>query len=204
MTKQMTILYKVHNNLYVNLTNQCPCACVFCLRKTREEMEESGSLWLEHEPTVEEVIQEFKKFDLSLFEEVVFCGFGEPTQRLEDLLTIAEYVKKTYQKPIRVNTNGLTDLMYQKDTAPMFEHLVDTISISLNTPNAQKYYDLTKNKFGLKSFDAMLQFAKNVKQYVPNVVLTTVDTTLSKEEEQKCKSICDDLGVKYRIRPWED
>ena len=59
-----TILYKVHHNLYVNLTNKCPCACTFCLRQTRDHMEDSGVLWLEHEPTVDEVIAEFAKFDM--------------------------------------------------------------------------------------------------------------------------------------------
>ncbi|MDD5935115.1 MAG: TIGR04100 family radical SAM protein [Clostridiales bacterium] len=204
MKKQMTILYKVHNNLYVNLTNKCPCACTFCLRQTREEMEESGSLWLEHEPSIEEVKEEFKKFDLSQYEEVVFCGFGEPTERLDDLLVIAKFVKDTYNKPIRINTNGLSDLMYGKDTAPMFEGLVDTISISLNTPNAERYYELTRNKFGIESFDAMIEFADHVKHYVPSVVFTTVDTTLTKEEEAQCQAICDRIGVTYRIRPWED
>lgn len=204
MKKQMTILYKVHNNLYVNLTNQCPCACVFCLRKTRDEMEQSGSLWLDHEPTIQEVKEEFNKFDMTQYDEVVFCGFGEPTERLDDLLEIAAYVKTNYQKPIRVNTNGLSDLMYNKNTAPLFENLVDTLSISLNTPNAKKYYELTRNKFGEQSFEAMLNFAKNATQYVKHVVLTTVDTTLTKEEEEQCKDICDEIGVTYRIRPWED
>ena len=204
VTKQMTILYQVHNNLYVNLTNQCPCACTFCLRKSLDEIEESGSLWLEHEPTMEEVKEEFKKFDLTLYDEVVFCGFGEPTERLNDLLELARFVKDTYQKPIRVNTNGLSDLINEEDTAPKFQGVVDTISISLNTPNAKRYYELTCSKFGIKSFDAMLKFAESVKKYVSKVVLTTVDTTLSKEEEEQCRAICDRIGVTYRIRPWED
>lgn len=200
----MTILYKVHNNLYINLTNKCPSACVFCLRKTRDKMENSGTLWLEKEPTVEEVIQEFSKFDMDQYNEVVFCGFGEPTERLDDLLKVAKFVKETYHKPVRVNTSGLSDFIHGKDTSSMFEGLVDTVSISLNTPDAQKYYDLTRNKFGIESFEGMLSFAKNVKKYVPNVVMTTVATTLTEVEEEKCREICNDLGVTYRIRPWED
>jgi TatD family-associated radical SAM protein len=141
---------------------------------------------------------------MTKYREVVFCGFGEPTERLEDLLQVARFVKDTYNKPIRVNTNGLSDLIYQKDTAPLFKGLVDTISISLNTPDKERYYELTRSRFGIESFDAMLRFAGNVKKYVPNVVLSTVDTTLTKEEEAKCKSICEGLNVTYRIRPWED
>lgn len=199
----MVILYEVHNGLYVNMTNKCPCACVFCLRQTKDEMEGSGSLWLEKEPSVDEVIAEFSKFDMKKYEEVVFCGFGEPTERLDDLLKVAEFVKKTYDIPTRINTNGLSDLIYNKDTAPMFEGLIDTVSISLNTPNPEKYLELTRSKFGIKSFDAMLNFAKNVKKYVKKVVLTTVSTTLTPEEEQQCREICERIGVTYRIRPFE-
>lgn len=199
----MVILYEVHNNLYVNMTNKCPCACVFCLRQTKEEMNHSGSLWLEREPSVEEVIAEFSKFDMDKYEEVVFCGFGEPTQRLKDLLLVADYVKKTFHKTTRINTNGLSDLIYGEDTAPMFEGKIDIVSISLNTPNKERYLELTRSKFGIESFDAMLRFAGNVKNYVKQVVLTTVSTTLSAEEEEECRRICESLGVTYRIRPFE-
>ena len=199
----MVILYEVYDNLYVNLTNKCPCACTFCLRQTRDEMNHSGSLWLEREPDVEEVKAEFDKFDMQKYKEVVFCGFGEPTERLEDLLEIAAFVKDKFNKPIRINTNGLSDLIWQKDTAPMYKGLVDTVSISLNTPNKERYYELTRSKFGIDSFDAMLNFAGNVSKYVPHVVLSTVATTLTEEEEKQCAQICERLGVTYRIRPWE-
>lgn len=199
----MVILYEVYDNLYVNLTNKCPCACAFCLRQTRDEMNHSGSLWLEREPGVEEVKAEFDKFDMQKYKEVVFCGFGEPTERLEDLLEIAAFVKDKFNKPIRINTNGLSDLIWQKDTAPMYKGLVDTVSISLNTPNKERYYELTRSKFGIDSYDAMLNFAGNVSKYVPHVVLSTVATTLTEEEEKQCAQICERLGVTYRIRPWE-
>lgn len=200
----MVILYEVHENLYVNMTNKCPCSCTFCLRQTRNEMNHSGSLWLEREPSVAEVIAEFDKFDMSKYKELVFCGFGEPTERLEDMLQVAAYVKKNYPIPIRVNTNGLVDLIHGKDTAEMFKGLVDTISISLNTPDKEEYLKLTRSKFGIESHDAMLRFAGNVSKYVPNVILSTVETTITKEEELKCREICERLGVTYRIRPYED
>lgn len=204
MNKTMTILYKVHNNLYVNLTNRCSSACTFCLRQTRDHMEDSDSLWLEHEPSVQEVKDAFNNFDISQFDEVVFCGFGEPTERFDDLLEIARFVKATYGKPIRINTNGQGDLINNRRIAPDMKGLIDTISISLNTPNADKYHAIVRSQFGEKAYDAMLAFAKDAKDYVPNVVLSTVDTTLTKEEEAQCQKICDDLGVTYRIRPWED
>lgn len=204
MEKSMTILYKVHDNIYVNLTNKCPCACTFCLRQTRDKMEDSDVLWLEHEPSVEEVKEAFGKINLDDYNEVVFCGFGEPTERLDVLLEVAGWLKENFDKKIRVNTNGLSDLIYEKNTAPMFEGKVDIISISLNTPSKDRYYELTRSKFGIDSFDKMLDFARNVRQYVKEVVLTTVETTLTKEEEEQCRKICESLGVTYRIRPFED
>lgn len=200
----MTILYKVHNNLYVNLTNKCPCACTFCLRQTRDHMEDSGVLWLEKEPTADEVIADFANFNMDDYDEVVFCGFGEPTERIDVLLEVAAYVKKTYNKPTRINTNGLGNLVNGRDITPELKGLIDTVSISLNTPNKERYYELTRSKFGIGSFDAMIDFAKEAVKYVPHVVMTTVATTITKEEEAECQRICDSIGVKYRIRPFED
>lgn len=199
----MVILYEVHNGLYVNMTNKCPCACTFCLRQDRDEMNGSGSLWLEREPSVEEIKAEFSKFDMKKYSELVFCGFGEPTERLTDVIEIAKYAKKVFNIPTRINTNGLSDLIWNRNTAPDFFDAIDVVSISLNTPNKQKYFELTRNKFGIDAFDSMLNFAKNVKSYVKSVVMSTVSTTLTKEEEEECAKICNELGVTYRIRPFE-
>ncbi|MCI8992973.1 MAG: TIGR04100 family radical SAM protein [Eubacterium sp.] len=199
----MELLYKVHNNLYVNLTNKCPCACTFCLRQTMDRIGESDSLWLEHEPTADEIIAAFAGFNMDDYREVVFCGFGEPTEALDVLLEVAKYVKAVWSKPTRINTNGLGNLIHGRPIAPDLKGLIDTVSISLNTPNAERYQELVQSKFGDISYDAMLTFARECTQYVPNVVLTTVDTTLTKEEEAQCQKICDEIGAKYRIRPWE-
>ena len=110
----MVILYEVHDNLYVNMTNKCPCACTFCLRQTRDEMNHSGSLWLEREPSVEEVKNEFSKFDMNKYKEVVFCGFGEPTERLDDVLEVCRFIKDKYNKTIRINTNVLPTLFTKR------------------------------------------------------------------------------------------
>ena len=200
----MTILYELHDNLYVNLTNRCPCSCTFCLRQNRQDMGTSDSLWLEHEPSFEEVTEEFEKFDMDRYKEVVFCGFGEPTEALDVLLKTARFVKDHYQKPVRINTNGLGNLIHGRDITPSFEGLINTLSISLNTPDPEKYLQIVRPKFGEASHDAMLEFAKSSKKYVPNVVLTTVSTTLTSEEEEQCRQICQNLGVTYRIRPFED
>ena len=121
MSKGMEILYKVHNGLYVNLTNRCPCACTFCLRQTRETVGESTSLWLEREPSAEEVIAAFDAWDMESFDELVFCGFGEPTEALPVLLETARYAKAHFGIPVRVNTNGLGNLIWGRDITPDLE-----------------------------------------------------------------------------------
>lgn len=212
------ILYTLHGNgyqdiaqlsscqgvtVYVNLTNRCPCACTFCLRQTKE-MEEGHSLWLKKEPTVEEVIQEFQKYDLDDFKEVVFCGFGEPLERVEDVVQIAGILKHFRRDlPIRINTNGLANLIHQRDVTPELKGRIDTVSISLNAPDAGEYDALTRSRFGKESFQAMLDFASLCRQYVPHVVMTVVDI-IGDEKIQRCQAICDELGVKLRVRPFEE
>lgn len=192
----------VHKNIYVNLTNNCPCSCTFCLRNTKE-MAESNSLWLHREPTVEEVIGEFEKYDLNQFNEIIFCGFGEPLTRLNDLLQVAKYLKdRRNNLPIRVNTNGLADLVHKKEIAPFLKDLIDTVSISLNASNAEEYFRLTRNKFGIESYDDMLKFAVSCKEYIPNVVMTVVDC-IGQEEIDACQAVCDTIGVPLRVRPFE-
>ena len=200
----MEILYKVHNNLYVNLTNRCPYSCTFCLRQTMDRIGESDRLWLEREPDYDEVIAEFAKFDLTKFDEVVFCGFGEPTEAFPLLIKVAVYIKKHYKNKIRVNTNGMGNLINGRNIVPEMAGLIDTVSISLNNPHKDEYLSLVRSKFGERSFDEMLNFAKECVKVIPNVVMTTVDTTISHEEEEECRRICLEIGAAYRIRPWEN
>ena len=201
----MVITYPVKSGLYVNLTNRCPCACVFCLRQNAPGIFGSDSLWLDREPTVDEVIASIESRNLDDFTELVFCGYGEPTERLDDLLAVAKHVKSI--RPgmhVRVNTNGLSDLIHGEPTAAKLKGLVDTVSISLNTPDPEEYLKMCRPKFGLESWQAMLDFAKSCREYVPNVVMTIVDEPVTTPEvQEKCKAITDSLGVRLRIRPYE-
>lgn len=199
----MEILYRVHNGLYVNLTNRCSSACTFCLRQTMDHVGESNSLWLEREPTAQEVKDEFEKWDLSQFSEIVFCGFGEPTCVLPVLLEVATWLKARTSLPIRVNTNGQGSLIAGRDISGDLAACVDTVSISLNNPDPEQYQQLVRSKFGDKAFPGMLEFAKSCVARGLHVVMTTVDTTISHEEEERCREICQGIGATYRIRPWE-
>lgn len=199
----MTITYPVHNGIYVNMTNRCPCACTFCLRKQSDHVYGSDSLWLEREPTVEEVCESIDKWDLSKYSEIVFCGYGEPTMRLDDLLKVAAYIKSKSNIPLRINTNGLADLIAGEKVAHKLEGLIDTVSVSLNATNKEDYFKLVRPKFGIDSYDAMLSFTKECTKYVPNVIMTVVDEVTSKEEQEKSREICESIGAKLRVRPYE-
>ena len=191
-------------NIYVNMTNRCPCSCVFCLRQLKENVKDSP-LWLKDgEPSVEDVLEEFKKYDLSVINELVFCGFGEPLERLDDICKVIDELRKTYPDlSIRVNTAGLANLIYGKDITPQLKDRFDTVSISLNAPTAEEYLELTRSKFGIESFDAMKEFAVLAKGQVPGVVMTVVDKVMSEEKIERCREICGELGVKLRVRPYE-
>lgn len=200
----MEILYKVHSGLYVNLTNRCSAACTFCLRQSMDHVGESHCLWLEREPTAQEVKDEFLKWDLSQFSEIVFCGFGEPTCALPVLLEVASWLKTKTDLPIRINTNGHGSMIAGRDISEDLKNCVDVVSVSLNHPDPQQYQALVRSKFGDKSFDGMVSFAESCVKAGLKVIMTTVDTTITHEEEALCQEICDRIGAKYRIRPWED
>jgi TatD family-associated radical SAM protein len=165
-------------------------------------MAEANSLWLKREPSVQEVIEEFEKYDLDKFNEIIFCGFGEPTNRLDDILEIAKYLKGKSNIQTRINTNGLADLIHKKETAPLLKGLIDSVSISLNASNAEEYLRLTRNRFGIESYDAMLKYAVSCKKYVPKVVLSVVDC-IGEEEIEACQRVCDSIGIPLRVRPFE-
>ena len=201
MRKSMCITYIVEDKLYVNITNKCSNRCEFCIRNNGDGAYGSDSLWLEREPTREEILESIFSRDLSAFHEIVFCGYGEPTYRLEDAACVAKAVKEKYpEMKIRINTNGHSDLIQGKDTAPDYEGAFDIVSISLNTPTAEKYQAICHSVYGEKSFDALLKFAANVKNYVPTVALSAVKETLTPEEIELCKKISRDLGVTLRLR----
>lgn len=199
MEKKMTILYEVGDGLYINLTNKCPCACTFCIRQEGDGAYGSDSLWLQHEPSYEEVVQALKTFDLGKYKEIVFCGYGEPMTRVDLIVQICDYIHSISNLPIRVNTNGLGNLIHGKSIAPLLKGKIDVVSISLNAPNAEDYMKVTRPKFGLQSFKAMLDFAVECKEYVPKVVFTVVDC-IPKEQIEESRRIAQQLGVGFRIR----
>ena len=200
----MTITYEGRNSVYVNITNRCPCNCVFCLRHNKDHVFNASSLWLEKEPMVEEICDSIDAWDLTKYDEIVFCGYGEPTERLDDLLKVASYVKAKNNVKIRINTNGLADLICGEKTAHKLEGLIDSVSISLNATNEDDYFKSVRPRFGIRSYGAMLDFARDCVKYVPEVVMTVVDVVTTKEEQEISRKICDTIGATLRVRPYEE
>jgi TatD family-associated radical SAM protein len=203
----MTITYVYKDNLYVNLTNRCPNRCAFCLRTTGDKVGDSGSLWLEREPTVEEIWQSISERDLSKYRQLVFCGYGEPTYRLDVILELCDRIHKETSLSIRVNTNGLSDLIHKQDTAPLFAGKVDSISVSLNAATPEQYDQLCHSIYGLEALPAILRFTKEVRRYVPHVRMTVVDT-MTPQELEDCRKLCETTGADFVVRhytpDWQD
>ena len=168
-------------------------------------MSAEKSLWLDVEPTVDDVKSELDALNWQLVKEIVFCGFGEPTIRLDALTTLLRYVKSTHpQISTRLNTNGLGNLEHGRNIAPEFKGILDVASISLNESSAERYLQITRSKFGLQAYESMLNFAEDIKNYVPLVVMTIVDKVTPPAEIDACRKICELRSLTLRIRPYED
>jgi radical SAM protein, tatD family-associated len=170
-----------------------------------KEMARESSLWIEHDPSLTEIVDELERLPWQYVREVVCCGFGEPLIRLDTVLSVLRWVKEHHpDMPTRVNTNGLGELEHGYVFADQFAGLLDTVSISLNASNAERYLALTRSRFGISSYEAMLTFAEHCKPYVPNVVLTVVEKVEDAEEIALCRRICAERGLTLRVRPYED
>jgi TatD family-associated radical SAM protein len=194
-----TITYTLGESLYINVTNRCTNRCSFCVRDNTSGIAPDLDLWLDREPTVEEIIESIRVRDLSTFKELVFCGYGEPLMRAYDIFDVCKAIKKISDISIRVNTNGQANLFFKNDITQDMEGLIDICSISLNASSADKYNNLCNSDYKLEAFEGIIQFAKSAKKYVPKVVFSVVDV-MEKEEIEECRQIALDCGVDFRIR----
>lgn len=200
-----TISYEYGGALYVNLTNRCDCACVFCLRHNGHKGSiYADDLWLEHEPTREEALADLLGRDLTAYPEIVFCGFGEPTYRLDDLLWLVDQLKEAVPglPPVRINTNGHANLILGRDVTPELKGRIDVLSISLNGSTPEEYVAVTQPKDGVRAWDAMLDFTQRAAKYVPTVMMTIVDKDKTPEEIEACRKMCQALGATLRVRAY--
>ena len=192
------ILYTYKNNVYVNLTNKCDCACTFCIRSHRNSVGEADTLWHKEDPGLQEVLDALDAFDFTGYEELVYCGYGEPTCALDILIASAKYAKEKYGVRVRVNTNGLANLYYGKDVVPELAEVVDCVSISLNAPTAEEYMAVTRPKFD-NAFEGMLKFASECAKCIEKVQFTVVDV-LSESDIEASRRLAESMGIGLRVR----
>ncbi|WP_300297706.1 TatD family nuclease-associated radical SAM protein [uncultured Intestinimonas sp.] len=200
-----TISYAYGPALYVNLTNRCDCACVFCLRHNGHKGSiYADDLWLDHEPTRQEALEDLLARDLPKYSELVFCGFGEPAYRMDDILWLVDRLKEAAPglPPVRINTNGHADLILGRDVTPELKGRIDALSISLNGSTCEEYVAVTRPRDGERAWEAMLDFTRRAVRYVPTVMMTVVDKDKSPQELEACRALCESLGARLRVRAY--
>lgn len=192
------ILYVYNDQVYANITNKCDCACTFCIRSQMDGVGDAETLWHTVDPTIEEIYAAIDAFDFSGYKEFVFCGYGEPTCALDNLIASARYIKEKTGLPIRLNSNGLGNLYHKRDIVPELAEVIDSVSISLNAPNAEEYEKVTRPSFP-NAYAAMLDFAEECGRLMKHTQLSIVDV-LPKEDIEACQKIADERGVHLKVR----
>ncbi len=190
-----TYTYQIGDNLYINLTNRCSNRCTFCVRDQSAQYE-GYSLWLrEGEPSVEQVLLEIG--DPTRYREIVFCGYGEPTYRLSDMVTIARAVKEKGGKT-RLNTNGHGSAINGRDITPELT-VFDGVNISLNAPDARAYEKICRPVYREIAFDSLLFFARACRERGINCWFSVVDC-IGAESVARCRALADEVGIPLRVR----
>ena len=197
----MTVSYELGNNLYLNITNRCTNRCEFCVRDNENGIDRDLDLWLDREPTVQEILADLKTRDLGKYDSVVFCGYGEPTIRLDVILAVGAWLKENTSLPVRLNTNGHANLIHKRDVTGELSKVLDTVSVSLNTDTAEKYERICHPAFGQGAYDGLLDFAKKCKEKGIDTLLSVVDV-IPKEEIAHCREIAERVGVPLRVREY--
>ena len=190
-------VYRYGDNLYVNLTNKCCNDCTFCIRNNGDGIGDSGDLWLSREPSAQEVIDGIKKH--GEFNELVFCGYGEPTYKVAEMVEVAAFAHSLGKKT-RLNTNGLGNLINKRDIVPDLTGAIDEVSVSLNNDNAEDYDSVCRSAYGLYAFSAMLEFAAACVKAGIDTVMSVV--AVDGVNIDKCRSVAEKVGAKLRVREY--
>jgi len=192
------IAYVIRNSLYLNITNRCTNSCTFCA-KFKDFTVKGHQLCLEREPTADEVMAAIG--DPSSYDEVVFCGYGEPLLRLDLVKQIAGFLK---QKGItvRVNTDGQANLVHDRNILPELAGLVDSISVSLNAPDAATYQKICRSEYGERGYDAIRNFLVEAKRHIPSVTATAI--TMPGIDIAACRKVAVELQVEFRERTYNE
>lgn len=192
---EQVIGYTLRDSRYLNITNRCTLRCAFCPKFNNEWTVQDYGLRLAGDPTVEQIVT--AAGNPEDYREIVFCGLGEPTLRLYALLEVATRLRPRARR-IRLNTDGLANLVYGRDVTPDMEGLIDALSVSLNAQNEEVYNLHCRPKLP-GAYEAMLDFVKHARDFVPEITLTAIDG-LPGVDIAACEKIARDLGVGFRRR----
>ena len=190
-----TLAYELHGNLYLNITYHCTLRCAFCPKFQGTWEVQQYDLLLKREPQAAEVLAAVG--DPASYREIVFCGLGEPTLRLDTLLEVARALK-AHGKVIRLNTDGLANLVHGRDVTPDLAQVVDKVSISMNAHN-EEVYNLHCRPKQAGAFQAMLEFARLCRERGIDTTMTAING-LDGVDIAACEQIARNLGVKFRQR----
>lgn len=196
--QQTRIAYRIRNSLYLNITNRCSNRCSFCA-KFDDFTVKGHYLHLEHEPDFAEVMAAIG--DPAGYDEVVFCGYGEPLLRLDLIKEVAAALKQTGVR-IRINTDGQGNLVHGRNILPELAGLIDTVSVSLNAADAATYARLCNTPFGIAGFDGVCAFLSEARKYIPQVVATAV--TIPGLDISDVRRLAESLGVEFRAREYAE
>ena len=192
-------VYPIRNSLYVNITNRCSNRCTFCAKNTSYVVK-GHDLELDREPSIEELVQAVG--DPKKYQEIVFCGFGEPLLRLDTVKAVAMEMKKKGAR-VRIDTDGQANLVYGRNILPELKGLVDAVSVSLNAESPAKYHRLCRSSFGEEGFHGVLDFIREAKKVIPEVVATVVE--MPGVDVEACRRLAEEeLGVKFKRRAYAE
>ncbi len=191
----ISIAYRLRDSIYLNITNRCTIACLFC-GKWKSFMLRDFNLRIKKEPTVDEILDAVG--NPAMQDEIVFVGWGEPLLRVDVVKEVSRRLKENGAKRIRVDTDGLANLVHKRNVLPELKGLVDSISISLNAQDAETYARICPSKYGERAYSAVLDYIKEAKNHIPDVTASVV--TIPGVDVEKCRRIAEDMGVKFRPR----
>lgn len=194
------IAYPVGEALYLNITNRCTNQCSFCIRQKSRRFNRQHPLWLEKEPEIEQILGAIK--EAKNFNEIVFCGYGEPLIRLEAVKAVATELKKQLPTPrVRINTNGLANLFWGRNILPELSGLIDSLSVSLNATDPETYEKLCHSFYGQAALPAIIKFISQAKASIPEVEATIVELP-GRQDKKAAVQLAKELGVKLRVRSY--
>ena len=190
-------VYRYGDNLYINLTNKCCNACDFCIRNNGDGIGDSGNLWLSREPSASEVCALIDTF--GDYNEIVFCGYGEPTYKMDEIVAVAKHVHGLGKKT-RLNTNGLGNLINGRDIVPELKEAIDVISISLNSDNAKGYDEVCHSIYGEQAFDEIIAFTEKCVKTGMKTVMSVV--AVEGIDVEKCRAVTEKIGATLKVREY--